>query len=559
MSQDLVLPGKLLLDQKIPMRDNINLSADIWLPDNGPGPWPVLLLRTIYDKQETRYINWARGFNKNGYAVVMQDARGRGDSDGEWDPYRCELNDGFDTHEWVGKQKWCNGKIGTFGLSYPGFTQTYPATLRSKYLKALVPIASQQDNYGHHRINGVIHYAVTLAFLNMVGRTVKNSSLQYFDFQKLVRHLPIKDAFSIVAKTHPYYKGVMEHESYDKWWSEYSLRSRYNEVDVPAMFVTGWYDSLLHENFKLFNGWTKKSRTDSSRSLTKLIVGPWSHQVSPWGRLPLGDEGEYQDRVFGNSALWDIVDMHLRWYDARLKNVDTGIDEEPPIKLFVMGKNYWRHEREWPLARTKWTNLYLDKKNLLSFSTSVENRIANSFIYDPKEPVPSWGAQYQTFDLCGPRDRRNIESRPDVLVYSTNILEFDLEVTGPVRAIIYASSSAIDTDFTATLVDVEEDGKAIILCEGIVRTRFRNGTDNPEMISPDQVYKFEIEMWETSNVFKSGHRIRMEISSSNFPRYNRNLNTGNVIETDTQLKKASQTIYSGYEYPSHIVLPVIPS
>jgi hypothetical protein len=160
--------------------------------------------------------------------------------------------------------------------------------------------------------------------------------------------------------------------------------------------------------------------------------------------------------------------------------------------------------------------------------------------------------------LCGPRDRRNIESRPDVLVYSTNILEFDLEVTGPVRAIIYASSSAIDTDFTATLVDVEEDGKAIILCEGIVRTRFRNGTANPEMISPDQVYKFEIEMWETSNVFKSGHRIRMEISSSNFPRYNRNLNTGNVIETDTQLKKASQTIYSGYEYPSHIVLPVIP-
>ena len=221
MSQDLVLPGKLLLDQKIPMRDNINLSADIWLPDNGEGPWPALLLRTIYDKQETRYIKWARGFNKNGYVVVMQDARGRGDSDGEWDPYRCELNDGFDTHEWVGRQKWCNGKIGTFGLSYPGFTQTYPATLRSKYLKALVPIASQQDNYGHHRVNGVIHYAVALAFLNMVGRTVKNSSLLYFDFQRLVQHLPIKDAFSIVAKTHPYYKLLQIHILYHQTNRQY--------------------------------------------------------------------------------------------------------------------------------------------------------------------------------------------------------------------------------------------------------------------------------------------------------------------------------------------------
>ena len=559
----LVPPGRLLLDIKVPMRDGVCLSADVWLPHEGDGPWPVLLLRTIYDNQEPRYIRWARRFTEAGYAVVTEDCRGRGDSDGEWDPYICELNDGYDTHEWIGQQPWCDGSIGTFGLSYPGFTQSLPATLRSQYLKAIAPIASQQDNYGHHRIDGVIHLSVSLTFLNMLGRTMQSESLRHFDQQALFRHLPLSEAMTPVASTHPYYRGVLEHEQYGEWWDRYSLRNRYGEMAVPALFMTGWYDSLSHENFKLFNGWTKQARTEEARLRTRLIVGPWSHQVSPWGRVMMGANGEYQDRTFGKEALWDIIEMHTRWYDQRLKGIDTGIDDEPPIALFIMGTNTWRFEYEWPLARTQWTKFYLSSDGNAGTSSGAlrpdpsDESMPETYRYNPIDPVPSWGAQYQSFDLCGPRDRREIEQRSDVLVYTSEPLEQDMEVTGPISAVVYASSSAPDTDFTAALIDVEPDGKAVILCEGICRGRFRNGTDQPELMTPGEVYPFKIDMWDTGNVFKAGHCIRLEVSSSNFPRYNRNLNTGSPIETDTEIRTADQTIYHDTARPSHVLLPVI--
>jgi putative CocE/NonD family hydrolase len=570
--EPLVESGRLMINIPVPMRDGVDLSADIWLPasSQGDGPWPVLLLRTIYDNQESRYMGWTRRFIERGYAVVVQDCRGRGDSGGEWEPYVCELNDGYDTHEWVGQQSWCDGNVGTFGLSYPGFTQTLPASLRSEYLKAVAPIASQQDNYGHHRINGVIHHSVALTFLNMLGRSMQTESLKHYDQQEFFKTLPIDTAMEVVTTTHPYYKGVIDHEQYGPWWDSYSLRNKYSEMAVPSLFITGWFDSLSHENFKLFNGWTSQARTEDARKKTKLIVGPWSHQVSPWGRTPLSDDHEYQDRTFGKQGLWDIVDMHTHWYDQRLKGIDTGIDDEPPIKLFVMGKNEWRYENEWPLARTTWAKFYLHSTGdaasnggWLSTSLAAVDEAPDSFTYDPADPVPSWGAQYQSLDLCGPRDRTAIERRDDVLTFTTETLTNDIEVTGPVSATIWASSDAVDTDFTAALIDVEPASgdspeKAIILCEGIVRARFRNGTENPVMMTPGEIYEFEIDMWDTSNLFKEGHRIRVEISSSNFPRYNRNLNSGNPIATDTEITIANQTIYHDAEHPSHVTLPVTP-
>ena len=566
--EPLVEPGRLMINIPVPMRDGVNLSADVWLPDSsqGDGPWPVLLLRTIYDNQEARYMGWTREFIKRGYAVVVQDCRGRGDSDGVWEPYVCEYEDGFDTHEWVGEQSWCDGNVGTFGLSYPGFTQTLPAALRSKYLKAVAPIASQQDNYGHHRVNGVIHHSVALTFLNMLGRSMQSESLKHFDQQEFFKGLPIDTAMETVTPTHPYYKGVIEHEQYDDWWDSYSLRNKYGEMAVPSLFITGWFDSLSHENFKLFNGWSKGAANEDARKKTKLIVGPWSHQISPWGRVPMGENGEYQDRTFGKQGLWDIVDMHTHWYDQRLKGIDTGIDDEPPIKLFVMGANEWRYEHEWPLARTEWVKFYLHSngdasasdKGWLSTSLPAFGETPDEYVYDPADPTPSWGAQYQSFDLCGPRDRTEVEKRADVLTFTTESLTEDIEVTGPITATLWASSDALDTDFTATLVDVELNGKAIVLCEGIVRARFRNGTDKPEMMKPGEIYEFDIDMWDTSNLFKAGHRIRIEISSSNFPRYNRNLNSGNPIATDTEITVANQTIYHDADHPSHVTLPVIP-
>ena len=571
--EPLVETGRLMINIPVPMRDGVNLSADIWLPasSQGDGPWPALLLRTIYDNQEPRYMGWTRKFIERGYAVVVQDCRGRGDSGGEWDPYVCELNDGYDTHEWVGQQSWCDGNVGTFGLSYPGFTQTLPASLRSKYLKAVAPIASQQDNYGHHRVNGVIHHSVSLTFLNMLGHSMQSESLKHYDQQEFFKTLPIDTAMEVVTRTHPYYKGVIDHEQYDDWWDSYSLRNKYSEMAVPSLFITGWFDSLSHENFKLFNGWTTQARTEDARKKTKLIVGPWSHQVSPWGREPMGENGEYQDRTFGRQGLWDIVDMHTHWYDQRLKGIDTGIDDEPPIKLFVMGQNEWRYENEWPLARTEWTKYYLHGTGdsagtggWLSTDLAAIDETADRFTYDPTDPVPSWGAQYQSLDLCGPRDRTAIEQRADVLTFTSAVLTQAVEVTGPVTGTIWASSDALDTDFTAALVDVEpaaedgEEGRPIILCEGIVRARFRNGTDNPEMMAPGEIYEFDIDMWDTSNLFEEGHRIRVEISSSNFPRYNRNLNSGNPIATDTEITVANQKVYHDSLHPSHITLPVIP-
>ena len=230
-----------------------------------------------------------------------------------------------------------------------------------------------------------------------------------------------------------------------------------------------------------------------------------------------------------------------------------------------MGANEWRYEHEWPLARTEWVKFYLHSDGdavgdggWLSTSFPSFGESTDGFTYDPNNPVPSWGAQYQSFDLCGPRDRTEIEQRDDVLTFTTESLTTDVEVTGPISMTIWASSDALDTDFTVALVDVEPDNKAIILCEGIVRARFRNGTDNPALMTPGEIYEFEIDMWDTSNLFKASHRIRIEISSSNFPRYNRNLNSGNPIATDTQITIANQTIYHDSEHPSVLTLPVIP-
>lgn len=558
-----------MLDHKIPMRDGVNLSADIYLPTAGDGPWPVLLLRTIYNTKDARYLGWTDKFVESGYAVVLQNCRGRHDSDGDWEPYNCELPDGFDTHEWIGQQTWCNGKIGTFGLSYPGFTQTAPALLRSQYLKALVPIASQQDNYGHHRVDGVIAHATNLFFANMMGRVMQTEALDRLDWDAIYRHLPIVETLDQLGDC-AYYRGVVEHEQYDEFWSSYSLRDRYSEAETPALFVTGWYDSLLHETITVFNGWKANGGSEETRQKTKLLIGPWSHQVSPWGRKPLDTNGGFEDVEFGEDAIGDIADIHLRWYDALLKEIDTGIEDEPPVKLFVMGRNEWRHEHEYPLERTAWTKMYLHGdgphdaqedalgNGLLSFDAPEQPEPPDRFRYDPDDPVPSWGAQYQTMELTGPRDRRKIERRADVLVYTSERLGKDLEVTGPISATVFAASSAIDTDFTAALIDVFPDGRAIILTEGICRARFRNGTGKPAFLVAGEVYEFRIDMWDTSNVFLKGHQVRVEVSSSNFPRYNRNLNTGNPIATDTEIKVAHQTVFHDAQHASHVRLPVIP-
>ncbi|MBI4306803.1 MAG: CocE/NonD family hydrolase [Chloroflexi bacterium] len=557
MTSPLIQPLRIQFDVKVPMRDGVLLSADVYRPASGDR-FPVLLLRTIYDNQMPRYVDWARRFVQAGFAVVMQDCRGRFDSDGAWAPYVNEARDGFDTHEWIGRQPWCNGKIGTFGISYPGFTQTLPAVQASKYLKALAPIASQQDNFGHIYVEGVLHLHVAMFFINVVGRSMQREARALLNDNELYRRLPLISALDDIADI-PFYRNVISHCTFDEFWKSYSLRDRYREIGVPALFITGWYDSLLHETLKLFNGFRKQGGTAEARNQTRLIIGPWPHQA-------LGSASPPGNVEFGPPAEMDLVAEQIRWYDWQLKGVSNGMEAEGPIHLFVMGDNAWRHENEWPLARTEFTEFFFHSRGSantgggdgsLSRSSPTEEP-PDRFIYDPADPVPSWGAQYQNLDRTGPRDRRDIERRQDVLVYTSAPLDRDLEVTGPVTATIYAASSAPDTDFTATLVDVHPDGRAINLCEGIRRARFRESVEKPALIEPMKTYEYRIDMWDTSNVFNAGHRIRVEISSSNFPRFDRNLNTGHQPGMDAEMAIARQAIFHNGLHPSRVTLPTIP-
>ncbi len=558
-SSRLSQPFEMKIDVGVPARDGVLLSADIYLPKSG-GPFPTLLLRTIYDNQNASHMADVARFVERGYAVVLQDCRGRFDSGGEFSPYFQEAEDGYDTQEWIGAQPWCDGNIGTFGGSYVGFTQSLTAPLRSRYLKALVPTVSQQDNFGHFYVDGALQLHVAMNFINMSGRTMQSGTRNIMDHEEFYRRLPLVSALDDFVDL-PFYRDVIRHYTFDDFWKSYSMRFKYEEVETPAYIVTGWYDNLVHEGFKLFRGWSTKTRTPESRGLSKLLVGPWSH-----GNI--GSAALYGTVGFGGEAELDFVEERLRWYDRRLKGIDNGMDDEAPVRIFVMGENVWRSEQEWPLARAQGTRYYLHSRGGANSTSGVGSlsatppgeEPADRFSYDPENPVPTLGGQIMAIQMTvsGPWDRQPVERRDDVLVYSTDPLERDVEVTGPISLTLHASSSARDTDFTGTLVDVYPDGKAIIICEGLLRARFRESIENPSLMDPGKVYELRVDMWETSNLFKAGHRIRLEVSSSNFPRFDRNLNTGNQPGMDAEMKVAEQTIYHDAQRPSYLTLPVVP-
>jgi putative CocE/NonD family hydrolase len=539
------------------MRDGVRLYGAIYRPSEG-NRFPVLLLRSPYSTQYPRDVEWAVRFAEHGYAVVLQDCRGRYESEGKWRPYIDEAEDGYDTQEWIGQQNWCDGNIGTFGISYPGFTQIQPAPLRSSCVKALVPIAHQEDNYGHLRYNGVLQQENSMNWVWLGDRTNQNAARELIDWDTVYRRLPLLTAIDDIAER-PFYREIIRHARFDEFWKSCSMKGKYSEVETPAYFITGWYDNLLHETLKCFHGWKHQSRTEECRRFTRLMVGPWTHSL-------IGSAEATGEIGFGPRSAVDIPALHLRWYDQRLREIDTGIDDEMPVRLFVMGVNAWRSEDQWPLARTRYTSFHLHSDGRAN-SLSGDGRLSlddpideppDTFEYDPENPVPTVGGQSMFLLSAGPRDRRSVEQREDVLVYSTASLEEDLEVTGPVELILYASSTAPDTDFTATLADVHPSGRSVHICEGIVRARFRESYENPTLIKPGKVYELRISLWETSNVFKAGHKVRVEISSSNFPRFDRNLNTGNEAAADMETRIAHQTILHNARHPSRLVLPIIP-
>ena len=551
---------------KIPMRDGVNLSADVYLPKGKEGPFPAVLYRTPYDNADFAHLtsgpDQAVRYAQAGYAYIAEDARGRNDSDGEFYPWVNEYNDGFDTVEWIGSQDWCDGNVGMSGSSYVGNVQWMVAATGSRYLKAIAPtvIGSNLHESPHYQ-GGAFQLALNATWTFMVdGRTWQNIDL--YDWKRLLMVLPLKGIPEAAGKRLKQFDDWLDHPDYDDYWKALSIEERYEDITVPALSLGGWYDVLIGGTWNNFAGMRERGGSELARQNQKIVIGPWVHFASAFTHA-----GEVD---FGKDSVLDLIEIELKWYDRWLKGEKNGIDEEPPIKLFVMGTNEWRDEHEWPLARTRFTPYYLHGNGSANSATGdgalsttpPAQEPHDTYNYNPSFPTPTkGGCNCCVPDLVpwGGFDQREVEFRNDVLVYTSEALEEDMEVTGPVIMKLHASTDGRDTDFTAKLVDVHPDGFAVNLCDGLLRGRYRGTKEVQTLLEPGAVYEFEIDLWPTSNVFFKGHRIRVDIASANFPRFDRNLNTGSPVADDTEIRVARQQVFHDAAHPSHIILPVIPA
>lgn len=562
---------RFLYDLKVPTHDGLKLSADVFLPKGG-GSFPVLFLRTPYESLLQMHIEWAVWWAKRGYAVVIQDDRGRFESEGVFYAYRDDGPDGHDALAWIAEQPWCNGKIGMSGRSYGGLVQWQLAPYRSPHLTALAPQVIMGDYFrDYHRTGGAVQWALTIAAAITFSTNVafvQQGACHIFGNQRFYRYLPLLTAdVEVIGREIPFYRDWLTHELYDDYWRAFNTEEKLDQIDVPIYQQAAWFDPYTAAMFRMFNGMRERGYSEHARQNQKIYVIPWTHHIPEGSQLG--------DLDFGPGGYVELKDEDLRWFDYWLKGIDTGVMDEPPIRMFVMGENVWRNEHEWPLARTQFTPYYLHSKgkaNSLHGDGTLSPDLPgieppDRFDYDPNNPVPTLGGNNSTWTLMkfaadqirpGPIDQRPIERRDDVLVYTSAELAQDLEVTGPLEMVLYAASSTRDTDFTAKLIDVYPNGYAIHLAEGILRARHRHSFERIDFLEPGEVNEFRIELAPTSNLFKKRHRLRVEISSSNFPRFDRNLNTGDSIATGIRMQVAHQTVLHTSDYPSHIILSVIP-
>jgi putative CocE/NonD family hydrolase len=555
-------------DVDIESSDATVLRADIYHPDDGK-KYPAILARSPYGKDfdACSYMNPQR-IARAGYVVVIQDCRGTGASDGEYYPHLTEAKDGYDTVEWLARQPWCDGNVGMYGNSYLGFTQWAAASTQPPHLKAICPAQYLATIRGAPFFTGGIHQL--FALLNwglLMDERIASKNFSHnekpINIERQYDFLPWKDNPAARTIRSPgiasfFYRNLTRGLD-DSYWDELCSPAPVHKVIVPGLHVSSWYDLTPDGVIDNYLEMRKKGGSQLARDNQKLIIGPWGH-----GALMSNIAGELD---FGPASTGDAIDLtgiHIRWFDYWLKGKDNGIMDEPPVKIFVMGDNIWKTENEWPLERTNYTSYYFHSNGhansmfgdgVLNIETPGPEK-ADSYVYDPDNPVPSLDRHGNP--PSGAHDQRQIEERKDVLVYTSKPLESDMEITGPIEIILYASSSALDTDFTGKLADVWPDGRAYNLVDGIIRARFRESDVKPKLLRPHKIYKYRLNLRATSNVFKANHRIRVEISSSKFPHYDRNLNTGRPIGQDAMMKSAIQTIYHDDQYPSHIVLPVIP-
>ena len=569
-------------DVMVAMRDGVELATDAWIPSVTPAP--TLLVRLPYGKDLPQLLAYALVPNvfalvEAGYAVVYQDCRGTWRSGGEFVPMLNEPNDGADTVDWLLAQPWCDGNIGSYGPSYLGFTQ-WATVSGGAPVKAIAPAVTTTDYYttpwfseggaaSWHTLQSWPTQMAMVETLRQARPGLRRPAVAWRAGHDDGRP-PAAPGGAAIQPAAGDREGLavvvrfLSHPARDAFWQGLSVIDRAEQVTVPALHIGGWFDIFVSSTARSFTELRARAGTEEAREGQRLIIGPWDH---------LNATGIYPDRRFGlagDAISQDLTGQHVRFFDRWLRGRPGALDGSAPVKIFVMGVDQWRDEQDWPLPDTRYVPYYLrgsGRANTaggdgeLSPEAPAETA-TDSFLYDPRRPVPTLGGRVMlptTANAAGPVDQRPAEDRDDVLCFTTPVLTEPLEVTGHVTLTLFASSSAPDTDFTGKLVDVFPDGRAIYLTDGIIRARYRNSLAAPEPLTPGEPYELSLDLSVTSNVFLPGHRIRLEISSSNFPRFDRNTNTGGVIadESDDQAAVAVNRVLHGPGYPSRLVLPVI--
>lgn len=566
------------------MRDGTILRADVYTPAT-TGKVPVLLMRTQYGKevaqvQPSRFQSPA-WFASQCYIVVVQDIRGQGKSGGTFYEYRYDRDDGYDTVQWAAALPGADGQVAMYGSSYVGATQWLAATATPPALKAIIPSNTGDDYYdgwsyedGAFRLAFITPWMMeTIASSAAANRGDKELSKALFaDGKNPSTWLSFTPYGSFPAlhpekpEIAPYFYDTVAHPTRDSFWEAFQIRTHYDRVKVPVLAFDGWYDSFLAGAINNFNGMRVAGGSAQARANQRLVLGPWEH--IGWGRPDAVVSPMLKD--IGPVANSPVNELTVRFLDHVLKGKDNGYTDGPRVDYFTMGENRWHTATSFPIAGTQYRTWYLGSEGRANSSMgdgslTLEKPAgspSDHFIYNPANPVPSLGGHSCCSWTSGPQgqfDQSAIEQRPDILVYTSAPLKEALDVTGPITVDLFAATDARDTDFTAKLIDVLPDGRAINLNNGIIRAAYRDSLSHPTPIVPGKVYEYHIKVWPTSNLFKSGHRIRLEISSSDYPQFAPNPNTGEPLATARTAVIANQTIWHDATHRSSVILPVLPA